>query len=343
MFKEIMDRLLRQQDLTRKEAADMMLAVMDGRLLPVQIGALLTALRIKGETVEEITGCAQVLREKALRIRPRVSFCVDTCGTGGDSSSTFNISTAAAFVTAAGGVPVAKHGNRSVTSKSGSADVLEALGVRIDVSPDVVCRCIEEIGIGFLFAPAHHPAMKHAAGPRRELGFRTLFNILGPLANPAEAKGQVLGVFAPELTEVMAGVLSNLGVSRALVVHGTDGLDELTTTAATRVTELKDGCIQTALVAPEGFGLPRSSLASLLGGSPAENARILQAVLKGERGPKRDIVLLNSGAALYVGNKAENLQQGVALAGQLIDSGDAYQKLAALKGRTQNASLEGTA
>lgn len=343
VFKEIMDKLLIRQDLTRGEAAQVMLSIMDGQLLPVQIGAFLTALRIKGETVEEITGCAQVLREKALRILPKVPFSVDTCGTGGDASGTFNISTAAAFVTAAGGVPVAKHGNRSVTSKSGSADVLEALGIRIDIGPEAVCRCIEEIGIGFLFAPAHHPAMKYAAGPRRELGFRTLFNILGPLANPAGAKGQVLGVFAPELTEIMTGVLNNLGVTRALVVHGLDGLDELTLSAPTRVTELKDGRIQTRLAEPEACGLPRASLASLRGGSPAENAQILERILKGERGPKRDIVLLNSGAALYVGGKASDLKGGVALAAQAIDSGKAYEKLEALKERTQKFSLEGTA
>ncbi len=327
MFRDIIDKLIRKEDILRQEAAMMMTEIMEGKSTPAQIGAFLTALRMKGETVEEITGCAMVMREKADRIYPKVAYSIDTCGTGGDASGTFNISTAAALVTAAGGVPVAKHGNRSVTSSSGSADVLEALGVRIDIPHHRVKECIEVTGLGFMFAPAYHLAMKHAIGPRRDLGIRTIFNIIGPLTNPAGAKGQVLGVFDPALTEPLAGVLRNLDIDHALVVHGEDGLDEFTVTASTRVSELKAGEICTYSVAPEEFGLRRADIRDLLGGDPKENAEIIRRILRGEKGPKRDIVVLNSGAALYVGKAAGSIEEGVQLACNLIDSGRALDKL----------------
>lgn len=335
MIQPAIKRLTEKEDLTEAEAIGAMQTIMDGAATPAQIGGFLMALRMKGETVSEITGCARVMREKASRIVPKADFCVDTCGTGGDNAHTFNISTAAAFVAAAGGVTVAKHGNRSVSSLCGSADVLEALGVNITLTPEQVCECINNIGIGFLFALSFHPSMKHAAQPRRDLGVRTIFNILGPLTNPAGAKGQIMGVFDARLAETMAGVLLNLGTERALVVCGSDGLDEFTTTDSTRVSEVRDGAVQTYDLTPEQFGLRRAAPSELKGGDARANAEIILRIFKGEKGAPRDIVLLNAGAALYVGKKAVSLEAGVRLAAEAIDAGRALEKVSALASLTQ--------
>jgi anthranilate phosphoribosyltransferase len=283
---------------------------------------------MKGETPEEVTGFARVMREKAVRIRPQRTDVVDTCGTGGGGLTTFNISTAAAFVAAGAGVPVAKHGNRGITSSCGSADVLEALGVCITCTPEQVAACVDQAGIGFMFAPAHHPAMKHAGPVRRELGFRTVFNILGPLTNPAGASSQVIGVFDPSLTELLAQALRNLGSGRAFVVHGLDGLDELSTLGATRVTELRDGRIETYVLMPAEPGLETTAAAEIAdAGSPEANAAVLREVLEGRPGPRREIVLLNAAAALVAGGAAATLQEGIALAAAAIDSGVAAERL----------------
>ena len=282
---------------------------------------------MKGETAEEITGGAKVMLKKAERIALENLYTLDTCGTGGDCSGTFNISTAVAFIAAASGIHVVKHGNRSVSSRSGSADVLEALGVNISLLPKQVEECVKVQNIGFLFAPTFHKAMRHAAGTRKELGFRTIFNILGPLTNPANAKSQVLGVFDEKLTEPLAKVLANLGVEHAMVVHGMDGLDEITITGETKVTEVKNGDINTYYITPEEFGIKRATRNDILGGDAIENAEIIKNILIGEKGPKRDIVLLNSGAALYVGKKAKSLQEGINYARELIDGGYALDKL----------------
>jgi len=300
---------------------------MEGKATPAQIGSFITALRIKGETIEEITGCAKVMRAKADKICPNVDYYIDTCGTGGDGTNTFNISTATAFVAAAGGVYVAKHGNRSVSSKSGSADVLEALGVNIDLDPVQVKECIEKVGIGFIYAPVFHKSMKHAAGPRKELGIRTIFNILGPLTNPSNAKGQVLGVFNPNLTELMANVLLNLGIERAMVIHGMDGMDEITTTTSTKVSEVRNNEVITYELFPENYGIALASPEDLTGGNAEENAQIIRRIFNGEKGPKRDIVVLNSAAALYVGKVVSSIEEGIGLAEEVIDSGKALQKL----------------
>lgn len=319
-------------DLSGEEAERAMEMVMDGEATPAQVASFLTALKMKGETVEEISAFARVMRKFATRISPKVDgLLVDTCGTGGDKVKTFNISTIAAFVASGAGVGIAKHGNRSVTSKSGSADLLEALGVKLELSPEKVEKLIEEVGIGFMFAPLFHKTMKHAVGPRKEIGIRTVFNILGPLTNPAEAQAQVLGVFKPELTEVMAGVLRNLGVKHALVIHGMEGLDELSIAGESRVSELRDGKIDTYTVTPEDFGIERAEISSVVGGSPGENARTTLSLLKdGLKGAERDIVLMNSAAAIYVGGRAETLEEGVELAEESIDSGEAYSKLKGL-------------
>jgi anthranilate phosphoribosyltransferase len=307
--------------------------IMDGEASPAQIAALLTALRLKGETVEEITGFARAMRAKMNRIAPRfqpLQPLVDIVGTGGDRRFTFNISTTAAFVAAGAGLPVAKHGNRSVSSRCGSADVLEALGVNVMLAPAEAERCLEETGIGFLFAPVFHAAMKHAAGPRREIGIRTAFNLLGPLTNPAGAQVQVLGVYDPNLTGVIACVLRNLGTQRAMVVHGSDGLDEITHTGRTRVSELNGDQIRTYYLEPEGLGIRQGSLEEIVGGVAVDNARITREVLAGRPGPCRDVVLMNAAAALLVGGKVDTMLDGMRLAAEVIDSGAALAKLDSL-------------
>ena len=331
MLREAIQKLVEGKDLTRKEVIGAMNCIMEGEATQAQIGSFITALRLKGETIDEITGCAMVMREKAQRIYPRVDYLIDTCGTGGDNSNTFNISTAVAIVAAASGAAVAKHGNRSVSSRSGSADVLEALGVTISLEPGQVEACIEKTGIGFMFAPSFHKSMKHAAGPRRELGIRTIFNVLGPLTNPAGAKGQVLGVFDAALTEPMAYVLMNLGVERALVVHGCDGLDEITVTGSTRVSEVRDGKVTSYEIDPGMFGVERASRADIEGGDAARNAEIIDSIFHNCRGPARDIVLMNAAAALYVGKKVSSLKDGFEAASLAIESGRAAQKLEQLK------------
>lgn len=324
-------KLVEQQHLSEDEAARAMRQIMEGGATPAQIAAFLIALRIKGETIEEITGCARVMREKATPIRAPFPNVVDTCGTGGDGTQTFNISTTAAFVVAGAGVPVAKHGNRSVSSRCGSADLLQALGVTIELSPEMAEKCLAEVGITFLFAPLFHSAMKFAVGPRREIGVRTIFNILGPLTNPAAARHQLLGVYRPELTAPMARVLGNLGAARAFVVHGADGLDEITTTGETHITVLDAGEITPLVISPEQFGLRRSPHGALAGGDAAQNAAITMAVLRGESGPHRDVVLLNAAAALTVSGAAPDLGAGLQLAADSIDSGAAVEKLRRLQ------------
>ena len=327
VLSEILNKLVNREDLTELEMIEVMTKIMDGELTPAQVGALLIGLRMKGETSAEITGGARVMRSKAVAINSGELYAIDTCGTGGDGANTFNISTAVAVVAAAAGVPVYKHGNRSVSSRCGSADVLEQLGITIDLGPDAVQECVRQVNIGFLFAPRFHQAMGNVVQPRRELGVRTIFNVLGPLTNPAQVKGQVLGVFSPELTETLACALQALGCERALVVHGLDGLDEITITAQTKITELKDGKLETYLIEQPQFGLKYAHKGELTGGDAQENSRIILNILRGEHGAKRDIVLLNAAATLYVGKKAADLQEGIELAAELIDSGTAYRTL----------------
>lgn len=330
MIKEAIAKAVSQEDLNESEMMQAMNEVMGGEATPAQIAAFITALRMKGETVEEVTGAARIMRQKATRVDARSSIIVDTCGTGGDGMNTFNISTTTAFVTAAAGIIVAKHGNRAVSSGCGSADVLEALGVNIGVGPEIVEECIQQIGIGFLFAPKLHGAMKYAIEPRREIGVRTIFNMLGPLTNPAGATAQLLGVYDPQLTEMFAGVLKNLGTKRAFVVHGSDGLDEATVTGETRVTELKDGLISTYNIDPvEIFGDTYQGK-ELIGGDAAANAAITKSVLTGKDGACRKIILLNAALALMTGEKAGDIREGVAKAEECIDSGAAMEKLEAL-------------
>lgn len=326
IIREAISLVIEGKSLSKEQASGVMTEIMEGSATPAQIGSFITALCHKGETVEEIAGLAQVMREKATRISVN-GMLVDTCGTGGDTLATFNISTAAAFVTAGAGLKVAKHGNRAMSSRCGSADVMEALGVKIDMPPADVKRCLEEIGIGFMFAPLFHPAMKYAAAPRKEIGIRTVFNILGPLTNPAGAQAQVIGVPDIDLTLKMAQVLRQLGAHHVLVVHGEDGLDEFSISVKTDVCELKDGNINSYSVAPEDFGLERASLESIRGGTAEENAARLCAILKGERSPLRDAVLMYAAAALVAGDKVENLAEGVLLAGRAIDDGSALKKL----------------
>jgi anthranilate phosphoribosyltransferase len=341
MIVEAIRKVVERKDLTRDEAFAVMEAIMSGHATDAQIAAFLTALRMKGETVEELIGFARVMREKVSPVKTRArvqtslsgtdrEMLVDTCGTGGDATGTFNVSTATAFVVSGAGIPVAKHGNRSVSSLCGSADVVEALGVRLDLPPERVGRCVDEVGIGFCYAPLLHKAMKFVMLARREIRIRTVFNILGPLTNPARASAQVIGVYDGALAEVMAQVLKELGTTRAFVVHGQDGLDELSTTGPSHVAELRDGEIRCYTVQPEDFGLPRVSLADLKGGSAADNAEIIRRILAGERGPKRDIVVLNAGAAIAAGGKAADIASGIALAVQSIDGGAAQDRLARL-------------
>ncbi|OGQ95115.1 MAG: anthranilate phosphoribosyltransferase [Deltaproteobacteria bacterium RIFOXYD12_FULL_57_12] len=332
MIREAIGKVVTGIDLSEGEMVAVMNEIMGGEATDAQIGAFITALRLKGETIEEISGAARVMREKATRVDVGpVDVLVDTCGTGGDGAGTFNVSTAAAFVVAGAGVLVAKHGNRSISSHCGSADVLEALGINLGLAPELIGRAVREVGIGFLFAPALHGAMKYAIGPRREIGIRTVFNVLGPLTNPAGANVQVLGVYAPDLTEKLALVLGRLGSRRALVVWGEGNLDELTVTGETRVAELKGGQVTTYVVTPEEVGLSRASLAELKGGTTAtEAAAQLRAVLAGSKGPRLDMVLLNAGAALCAAEKADTLAAGVQLAREIIDAGAALAKVDAL-------------
>ena len=323
MIQEAVAQLLSGRDLSREQAREVMNQVMSGDATDAQIGAFLIALRCKGESVAEIAGCAEVMREKATAVSTRREPVIDTCGTGGDGSGTFNISTTVAFVAAGAGMCVAKHGNRAMSSKCGSADVLAALGVNIEVTPDKVGQCLDEVGIGFLFAPMLHGAMKHAIGPRREIGTRTVFNVLGPLTNPAGARRQLIGVYDKALTGTLASVLQQMGSERAFVVHGADGMDEITTTGPTTVGELKDGQVTTYEVAPEELGLERSDAAALAGGDAEKNAGILRAVLAGESGPRRDVVLLNGAAAIAAGGGADDLHEGLSRAAESIDSGGA--------------------
>jgi anthranilate phosphoribosyltransferase len=322
MIRETLEYLLARRDLTREEAAALMNSIVSGTMSDAQIAAVAVALRAKGETVEEIAGFVSVLRERSLRVTPSRDGLVDTCGTGGDGTHTFNISTAAAFVAAGAGVGIAKHGNRALSSRCGSADVLDALGIAT-LAPDRVGDCIDRAGIGFMFAPAHHPALKHAGPARRALGVRTVFNLLGPLVNPAFVRRQVIGVFDGALTEPIANVLRALGSERVFVVHGSDGSDEVTIAGETRVTSLHDGVIDTFTFAPEAVGIPRADLSALRGGEPRDNARIIQEILDGVHGPRRDAVVLNAAFAITAGGRAESIQDGVAMAVHSIDSGRA--------------------
>ncbi|MEK7678857.1 MAG: anthranilate phosphoribosyltransferase [Deltaproteobacteria bacterium] len=331
MIKESISKLVKGVDLTEEEMVSCMNEVMTGGASPAQIASFITALRMKGETVAELTGAARVMREKATKVTAPEGDIIDTCGTGGDEAMTFNISTASAFVAAGCGITVAKHGNRSVSSRSGSADVLKALGVNIEAEVSRVEECLEEANIGFLFAPMLHGAMKYAAPVRRELGIRTIFNILGPLTNPAGAKRQVIGVYDAALTDALAKVLFNLGSVHAFVVHGSDGLDEITLTGETRVTELKDSSIRTYHIRPEDFGFDVCRPEDLKGGDPELNAKIILGILNSEKGPQRDVVLLNSSAAIVAAGKANSLAEGIAAARGSIDSGSALECLERLK------------
>jgi anthranilate phosphoribosyltransferase len=327
MFQELIEKLTRHEDLTTDEAAAAMAEVMEGRAAPAHIAGLLIGLAMKGERPVEIVGLAKTMRAQAVQVSRRYDDLFDTCGTGGDRANTFNISSCAALVVAAAGVRVAKHGNRSASSKAGGADVYEALGVRITASPAVVERCLAEAGIGFFFAPTFHPSMRHAGPVRRELGVRTAFNLLGPLTNPAGATRQLVGVPRPEFTELMARALLLLGTKRAWVVHGADGIDELTTTGYTKISECRGGSVNTFYLHPADAGLPKAAAGSLQGGDAHDNARIIEGILDGQRGPARDVVLLNAGAALFIAGAAASLDEGLLKASRAIDRGDARRTL----------------
>jgi anthranilate phosphoribosyltransferase len=333
--------VIHRESLSREQARQLMAEVLSGGCTDAQIAAVLVALHMKGETVEEIVGFAEAIRQSAIPLSMAETSSldasgterdalVDTCGTGGDASGTFNISTATAFVVAGAGVRVAKHGNRSVTSQCGSADVMEALGVYIDLPPDRLAACLAEVGMAFLFAPAIHLAVKYVQPARRELRLRTVFNLLGPLTNPAQASAQVVGVYSADLVEKLAEALRMLGLRRAMVVHGSDGLDEITITGPTRIAEVRDGSVRSYEVTPEEFGMRRARLEDIAGGDAVENARIIREILRGEKSPRRDVVLLNAAAALVAAAKADHLAEAVSLATQAIDSGAAAGKLAAL-------------
>ena len=316
-----------RQNLSHEDMQSVMNTIMTGEATPAQIGGFLIGLRMKGETIDEITAAAQVMRELATKVDVTGDHVVDIVGTGGDGSSTFNISTASCFVVAAAGGKVAKHGNRSVSSKSGSADLLEAAGVNLDINPEQVARCVNEVGVGFMFAPKHHGAMKHAIGPRKEMAVRTIFNVLGPLTNPAGAPNQLLGVFSKELVEPLAHVLANLGSHHVLVVHSEDGMDEISIGAPTFVAELKDGVVTSYTIQPEDFGLERADLASLKVEDAAQSLAVVKSVLANEAGPARDIVILNAGASLYVAGLADSLAAGIEMASEVLASGSARTKL----------------
>jgi anthranilate phosphoribosyltransferase len=327
-------------DLSEAQATEVMGHIMDGEATEAQIGALATALRMKGETVDEVTGFARAMRARMTPVRPRTEHYIDTCGTGGDELSTFNISTATAFVVAGAGVPIAKHGNRAVSSKAGSADVLEALGIRIDLSAEDMARCIDEVGLGFLFAQSLHSSMRHAGGPRREIAIRTVFNILGPLTNPAGAKRQLLGVYDPRLAPVMAEVAGRLGAERVMVVNGHPGMDEVSASGPTTVAEYWDGEVANYEITPESVGIARGSVYGIAGGDAKRNAEIIRALLGGEGGPRRDVVLMNAAAALLVAGAVEDLAEGVARARTSIDYGDALTRMEALAALTAHLGAE---
>ena len=335
MIREAIQALIAGRSLSMDEAALVMEEIMNGEATPAQFGSFVTALRLKGETVDEIIGLAKTMRANAIPVTTSEPV-VDTCGTGGDGVGTFNISTAAAFVAAGAGLKVAKHGNRAMSSQCGSADILEALGVRIDLNAQQVKRCLDEVGIGFMFAPLFHPAMKYAAAPRREIGIRTVFNILGPLTNPAGARTQVIGVADSSLVKKLALALQGLGCHHALVVHGEDGLDEITITGKTQVCELKDGHLESYTISPEDLGLSRAELNDLRGGTVSENAALLCSILAGAPGPQRDVVLMNAAAVLLAGDRVATLEPGVAIAREVIDSGHARSKLEQLIEFSQN-------
>jgi anthranilate phosphoribosyltransferase len=343
---EAVRALVERRDLSRMEAAAAMEAIMSGQATHAQVAAFLTALRMKGETVDELVGFAEVMRLKVARVRTRGEveagltgtdreMLIDTCGTGGDASGTFNVSTATAFVVAGAGLKVAKHGNRSVSSLCGSADVVETLGINLELPPPKVAQCVDEVGIGFLYAPLLHTAMKHVMPARREMGIRTVFNMLGPLTNPAGANAQVIGVYAQPLVEPLARVLAELGTIRAFVVHGADGLDEISTTGESALAEVREGVVRSGIVRPEDFGVPRASIADLGGGDREDNARFIRSILEGEPGPKRDIVVVNAAAALVAGGKARDFKEGAQVAAHSIDSGAAMGKLRALADLSQ--------
>ncbi|RLE10150.1 anthranilate phosphoribosyltransferase [Candidatus Aerophobetes bacterium] len=328
MIRKMIAKVTEGENLTEEETRKVISEIMEGKATSAQIASFLTALRMKGETVEEITGCAKEMLNRASSFDLSEDVLVDTCGTGGDGSNTFNISTAVAFVVAGVGLVVAKHGNRALSSRCGSADVLEVLGVKLDISLEKLKECLKRIGIGFLFAPLYHRAMKYALGPRQEIGIRTIFNILGPLTNPLRANVRLLGVYHPSLTEPLARVLKNLGVKGAFVVHGEDGLDEISLSARTRITQLKEGRIKTYYIKPEDLGMRRVSQEAIRGGDGKENARILRSILEGEeKGAKREIVLLNSAACLVAADMAKDLKEGIEMARESIDSGRAKEKL----------------
>jgi len=330
MFKQNLSKIVKRENLNEDQMSQMITDIFSGNITDAQIGAMMAALATKGETFEELAGAARAMRRKALRIQTSSAIVVDTCGTGGDSAHTFNISTTTSFVVAACGVTVAKHGNRSVSSQCGSADLLDALGIKLDTAPEIVEEAVQEIGIGFLFAPLYHGAMRFAAKARKEVGLRSIFNMLGPLTNPAGANCQLLGVYAPELTEMFAHALQLLGTKRAFVVHGHDGLDEISVCAPTRVSELKDGLIRTYDISPEQFFNTQAEPVDLLGGNPEENAQITRNILNGEKGPKRNVVLINAAAALVAAGQAEDLKQGIRIAKKAIDDGGAAKKMEAL-------------
>lgn len=337
MIREAIRKIVDGDHLSRAEAITAMTEIMDGEATQSQVASFVTALRMRGETVDEITGFVQVMRDKAIKVKPEADDLLDTCGTGGDRLGTFNISTTATFVIVGAGITVAKHGNRAASSSCGSADVLEGLGVRLDMDADRVAMCIDKSGLGFMFAPIMHPAMRHAIVPRKEIGIRTVFNLLGPLTNPAAAQRQIVGVFSPALTEPLAKVLNALGSRRAMVVHGMDGLDEISTIGETRISEIKDGEVRTYSLHPSDAGLQTTSAESLAAGDGAvmDNVRILLSVLDGEKGPCRDIVLLNAAAALVVADKVDNLKSGIEMASESIDSGAAMAALESFRSITQ--------
>ena len=332
MLKELLAKLIQKEDLSEEEMVQATQEIMGGEASPAQIGSFLTALRIKGESVAEIAGAARVMREKASKVYFTAPVVIDTCGTGGDGSHTFNISTTTAFIVAAAGIPVAKHGNRAMSSRCGSADLLEALGIKVDLPPEKVEYCLQKVGIGFMFAPVFHSAMKNVIGPRRELGFRTVFNLLGPLTNPANANCQLIGVYHPELTGTLAEVLQLLGVKRAMVVHGGGGLDELSLEGTNKISFLHDGIIDTMYVKAEDVGLQAAANQELRGEDPVENAKLTERILNGsEQGPRLDVILLNAAAAFMVADVVPDFKAGIAYARKIITDGGAYQKLQMLQ------------
>ncbi|MGZ4396212.1 MAG: anthranilate phosphoribosyltransferase [Gaiellaceae bacterium] len=338
MIQDALQKAIDGHDLTREEARDVMGSVMEGEATPAQIGGLLVALRVKGETADEIAGCAEAMRAHVLEVRPHRDDLVDTAGTGGDGQRTINISTAAALVAAAAGSAVAKHGNRAVSSASGSADVLEALGFSLEQEPERIARSIDELGSGFLFAPSHHPAMRHAAAVRRELGTRTVFNVLGPLTNPAGARAQIVGVYSPQLVRTIADVLARLGARRAFVVHGAAGIDELSPAGPNLVCEVVDGDVHEREIDPLDLGVPRCDPAELRGGSPEENAQVIREVFAGRDGAARDAILLNAAGAIAAGGHAKDLREGLGLARDVVASGAAGERLEELAAFSRSAA-----